>query len=152
VLVPAVALVLAARTAILPAPAAPLLAALGYAAALSVLWLNRAQQPWTAFMFVGLLLNAVVITANGGRMPLSVEALARVAHLAALPSGGGGDGYHMLAGPGTRFPGLGDVLPLGVAGRGLVLSPGDVALALGLAGFIQAGMRSQASGRTSARV
>jgi hypothetical protein len=39
------------------------------------------KNPWLDFVFVGVLLNAVVIFLNGGKMPVSVEAL----NLAELP-------------------------------------------------------------------
>ena len=82
----------------------------------------------------GLLLNAVVVLANGA-MPVSVEAAAR-AGVATGPIAGGDDARHELAGDGTRVRWLGDWVPAPWPLRPEVLSPGDVLLAAGLAQLV----------------
>jgi len=128
----AVTVVVLGRGSAFPAAAAPAAIAAGYVAALAVLWQNRGHR-WMLFIFAGLALNGLVIVLNGGRMPLSIDALTRVAQLAASPLLSGGDAYHVFVGPGTRLRARGDVLPVGFAGRGAVLSPGDVLLGIGYA-------------------
>lgn len=78
---------------------------------------------------IGALLNATVILANGGHMPVEPGAL-RLAGLEGQEAflRGAGDGLHVLAGEGTRLLLLGDWIPL--AGR--VVSPGDLVLAVAL--------------------
>ena len=48
---------------------------------------------------------------------------------------------YVLAGPHTRVTALGDTLSVRIGNAGMVLSPGDVVMALGLAGFVQGRMR-----------
>lgn len=107
-------LVLLTRAPLTPASAAPVIVGAGYLAALLALWLNR-DHPWIPAVFLGAALNAAAILANGGRMPV----------------------------PGTVLPPLsylGDILRVELAGRGAIMSPGDVFMAVGVAGFVQAVM------------
>jgi hypothetical protein len=124
-------LVLLARAPGTPAPVDQVLVSTGYLAALASLWLNR-HHGWLRLVLLGAALNAAAILANGGRMPVSAAALSRIAH-PLLPR-------HVLAGPGIPLSFLGDVLPAVISGVGVVLSPGDVFMAVGVAGFIQAAM------------
>lgn len=86
-------------------------------------WANR-HLPGISFVFTGALLNALAVLLHGG-MPVDPNALTRAGleryhdYLAQR-----GDGFHYLA---PAFP-LGDWIPL----PGRVLSPGDLAIALGL--------------------
>jgi hypothetical protein len=87
---------------------------------------NR-RVPGIALIFIGLVLNVVVITANGA-MPVSASA-ARNAGVEP-PGTGVGDVEHELLDDDTNLPWLGDVLSFsGIPG---VFSVGDVVLALGV--------------------
>ncbi|TMI80976.1 MAG: hypothetical protein E6H04_07590 [Bacillati bacterium ANGP1] len=116
------------------------LGAAGYLVALIALWQNRAE-PWVLVVFLGLALNSLALSLNGGRMPVSGEALSR----AGSPTGFGAETLltprYVLAGPHTRVTALGDTLSVRIGNAGMVLSPGDVVMALGLAGFVQGRMR-----------
>lgn len=94
------------------------------AALLAFLWRNR-LQPGLPLVFLGFLLNAVVILANGA-MPVSPAALEAVAGrpVALVP------GKHDLLRPGDPLPWLADVLPLPLLR--MVVSVGDVVLAAGV--------------------
>jgi hypothetical protein len=86
----------------------------------------------------GLLLNAVVVGANGA-MPVSIVAAyhARVP-IAAISAGT--DARHEIAGVGTALPWLGDVLPVPLPVRPEVVSAGDVLVVAGLAELVVLGM------------
>jgi hypothetical protein len=88
---------------------------------------------------LGLLLNALVVMANGA-MPVSVSAATRagtpIASIAA-----GNDPRHALAGSGTTLRELGDVVPVPLPLRPEVASPGDVLIAAGLGELLCLGMR-----------
>lgn len=129
----AVVPVLIARLVRLPPSIVRVLLAVGYMGALVVLWQNR-RLPWVLVVFVGLALNSLVMLLNGGRMPVTAQVLGSVAL-------GADDPHYVLAAPATRLASLGDVLPVRVGGLGAVLSPGDLLIALGLAGFVQRQMR-----------
>ena len=145
-LIAAVAMVLVARMPFLPAAAARVLQGAGYLAALAVLWQNRAR-PWTLPILLGLGLNTLVIALNGGRMPISAEALVRVTHVIDPAAASSGlDARHVIVGPGTPLAALGDILPLRAGAMGAVLSPGDLLMGVGLAGFVQAEMRVARAG------
>ncbi len=100
---------------------------------------NRGLGPSVWVATLGLALNATVIVANGGYMPVSAAALRAV---------GGVQGVHAiadarvftnthLAGPTTRLAPLSDVIPVRLAGgTGNVYSVGDVLLAAGIAALV----------------
>jgi hypothetical protein len=111
----------------------------GYLAALASLWLNR-HHGWLRVVLFGAALNAATILANGGRMPVSTAAFSRIAHPLLLAVHSRADPLHVLAGPGIPLSFLGDVLAVEISGVGVVLSPGDVLMAVGVAGFVQAAM------------
>jgi hypothetical protein len=138
----AVLLVLLARLPSLVPDAARVLGAAGYLTALIVLWQNRAQ-PWVIVIFLGLGLNSLVLSLNGGRMPVSGEALARIGHPAGVGAANWPTSRHVLAGPNTRLAVLGDTLSARIGSAGVVASPGDLAMALGIAGFVQSRMRDE---------
>jgi len=108
---------------------------LSYALLLAFVVLNR-RYPEILVMGVGLVLNLVVIAANGGYMPASAIALTR----AGLPEVATAlrEGLHhantVLMGEATRLNFLGDFLylPAGVP-LATAFSIGDVVLGLGLA-------------------
>ncbi|MGZ4131534.1 MAG: DUF5317 domain-containing protein [Actinomycetota bacterium] len=69
------------------------------------------EQPGVLLIGAGLLLNALVITVNGG-MPISRQAIVRSGQEETLPDlvAGGGGAKHHLADDGTRLLLLGDVI------------------------------------------
>jgi uncharacterized protein DUF5317 len=142
-LVLAVASVTAARAALVPVGTARVLVILGYLLALIGLAANL-TLPWLWLALAGAALNAIVIAANAGRMPVSGAVIRVISR--SLIFGGATGPFYVLAGPRTALAPLGDTLPLVVGGVGVVLSPGDLLLALGIAATLQAGMLS---GRTS---
>jgi hypothetical protein len=93
----------------------------------------------TGLVALGLLANAVVVTANGA-MPVSPQAADRagVGVLETLV----GDQRHELEGPRTRLRALGDVVPVPLPLRPEVVSPGDVLVAAGLGQLVVLGMRT----------
>lgn len=118
---------------------------------LALLAVANRHLPGAALLIAGTVANALVIMANGGRMPVSEWAV-RVA-------AGGADRAtaltllrmedsltHQLLGPETRFPWLADIIPLP---RPFpfpsVASAGDVVLAIGLMWLILAAMGKRAS-------
>jgi hypothetical protein len=137
----ALAMVLLARAPVTAPAVGRALQAFGYLAAVAVLWQNR-SHPWALVILVGLGLNALVLTLNTGRMPVSERALAGVTRVIDAQAAADLDARHFIVGPGTRLPQLGDVVAVGAWGIGVVLSPGDVVLAIGLAGFVQGEMRA----------
>jgi hypothetical protein len=92
---------------------------------------NR-SLPGMWFIVAGVVLNTVVIGANG-RMPLS--SWAREHSGATLNTSlSSGTDYYEPAGPDTVLPMLGDVIP--IAGVHQVASPGDLLLAVGVERFL----------------
>jgi Family of unknown function (DUF5317) len=88
---------------------------------------------------LGLLLNALVVVANG-TMPVSIGAAAR-AGVPLHEIASGDDPRHAIAGPDTTWPRLGDVIPVPLPLRPEVVSPGDLLVAAGLAELVLLGMR-----------
>jgi hypothetical protein len=87
---------------------------------------------------LGLVANALVVAVNAA-MPVSIVAAQR----AGVPIGdiaAGRDARHEVAGTGTRWRPLGDVIPVPLPVRPEVVSPGDVLVASGLAELIVVGM------------
>lgn len=133
----------AAGGEVLGVPASWGLAA-SYVCLLVAVLLNR-RLPGMALLAAGTVLNLAVIFANGGRMPVSGEALA------ALGAGGaiarlaeGADPVHSLITPDTRLPFLADVLYLPpLVPLKEMFSAGDVLIGLAIAHLVQAGMRSR---------
>jgi hypothetical protein len=89
--------------------------------------------PGMPVLLVGLFANLLVIGLNGGRMPVTMPALAATnqpALVAVIEANE--DPGHALANPNTRLTWLADWIPLNPLNRN-VFSPGDVLAALGLA-------------------
>lgn len=84
----------------------------------------------------GLLLNALVVTVNGG-MPVSAAAAARAG---ADPAAVLADARHVPAGAGTALRALADVIPVPLPLRPEVDSAGDVLVAAGLAQLLATAM------------
>ncbi len=142
----AVAMALLALAAPLPETVARILQGSGYLLALVVLWQNR-SRPWSLPILVGLGLNTVVIWLNGGRMPIGPDALARLSRGIDLAGAAGSlDTRHALAGPSTRLAVLGDTIAVSVGRVGVIASPGDLLMALGLGGFVQGQMARARAG------
>lgn len=136
-LVLAVAAVTAARVSVVPFNFARRLVIGGYVLAVAGLAANL-RLPWLWLALAGAVLNTAVIAANGGRMPVSAQVIREVS--ARLVLSGATGPFYVLAGPRTALAPLGDTLPLVAGGVGVILSPGDVLLALGVVGTVQAGM------------
>jgi len=130
----------------LPQAAVParLLVAAGYLAALGMLWINR-DRPWLPLVLIGTALNAAVIVANGGRMPVARDAIERAGRTVGPALLAGADPRHVLAAPGSPLGVLGDRWAFHAGGFGVVLSAGDVLLAVGIAGFVQGAMHDRTS-------
>jgi hypothetical protein len=109
----------------------------------AVIVANRAL-PGLALVGVGLLLNAVVYTANGGFMPVSENALLAIGNSASLDAMRSGEriqkAFLMRAESPLWF--LGDVLPFSPFGK--VYSVGDVIAAFGALVVVVQGMGSKA--------
>jgi hypothetical protein len=105
----------------------------------SIAWLNR-RSPGMAILGSGLLLNFVVIAANGG-MPVFGEAIAVLkagVQTAVIPPT---DFVHVLGTAATHVPWLADVIPLpGPSWLLAIASPGDLLLSAGIVAFLGAAM------------
>ena len=97
--------------------------------------LNRAE-PGMLLIAAGLLLNGVVIAANGG-MPVSADAAIAVGGSIAGATPQPSDFSHVLLSASTRLVWLADVLPSpGPRGLAALMSPGDVVLFAGIVAYI----------------
>ena len=85
----------------------------------------------------GVISNLIVIVANRGRMPVSLETWRATGGDVGLLIRKGFDDNNVLAGPGTHFSWLGDVfaLPSSVPFAAAV-SVGDIAIVLGMVAFV----------------
>ena len=96
-------------------------------------WQNRhLRSIWLAAF--GLLLNTIVIWANGGQMPVSAQALKDAGledFLRFMQNSS--DAVHNLIGPHTKLWFLSDVIPLPFLKK--VISPGDAFVILGVIFF-----------------
>ncbi|WP_175640232.1 DUF5317 domain-containing protein [Metabacillus schmidteae] len=105
-----------------------------YVIGLIFLWINRFHAHFK-FIFVGVLLNFIVMAVNGGRMPVSEEAalLLDPYYLDTLKNSL--YAKHTLATDSTIFAFLGDIIPLRPPyPREQVISIGDVVMNIG--GFL----------------
>ncbi|RTH38600.1 hypothetical protein CSW37_04025 [Thermus scotoductus] len=89
-------------------------------------------------VLLGFFLNTLVIFANGGHMPVSLETLRR----AGIEGWeellrNKGDAVHTLLDESTRLPFLGDVIPLPPLRK--AASPGDLFILAGIAGVVVEG-------------
>ncbi|NGQ94907.1 DUF5317 domain-containing protein [Brevibacillus sp. SYP-B805] len=109
---------------------------LSYALLSYCCWLNR-RLPGFLLFGIGMALNFIVITANGGRMPVSVDALQWAGLSSYIPLLQEGITKHQAMTDATRLPLLGDIIPLRppfVFSR-MVVSVGDVAATCGISWF-----------------
>ncbi len=114
---------------------------LSYVLAVWVLWDNR-RLPGMHVFAVGVLLNLLVIAANGG-MPVCPEALAATGQQDAIEFfHSGTQVIHQLMQPDTALAFLGDHLTTpSWFWRPTVYSPGDAVMIMGLLWMVPAGMR-----------
>jgi hypothetical protein len=120
-----------------------------YAIGLIFLWLNR-HHPGFMVIFIGVLLNFIVMSLNGGRMPVSIEAAQFLGreYIDALKAGI--YGKHEAITESTLLPFLGDIIPLSPPyPRQQVISIGDVVMNVGAFIFIQHLMMSEHNEKSS---
>lgn len=101
--------------------------------------LNR-SKPGMGIAGLGVLMNFIVIAANGG-MPVLAEAAEVASGFAVSAPDLSGSFKHVLLGETSRITFLADVIPLRLAGIGEVISLGDIFLALGLGVFLEHELR-----------
>jgi hypothetical protein len=101
--------------------------------------LGNLHVPGVPLVTLGLAANALVVTLNGA-MPVSIVAALR-AGVPITDIAAGFDARHDIAGEGTTWRWLGDVVPLPLPVRPEVVSPGDVLVASGLGELVVMGMR-----------
>ena len=111
--------------------AAGLVASAACALLFCALNLRTAGVPLVA---LGLMLNAAVVARNGA-MPVSIFGASR-AGVSTLSIATGSDPRHTIAGVGSSWRSLGDVIPVPLPLAPEVVSPGDVLVAAGLAEFV----------------
>jgi hypothetical protein len=117
---------------------------------LAIAWLNRRASGMTV-LGAGLLMNLLVIAANGG-MPVSGSAVAMISTAARAGAIPATDFIHVLGTAGTRLPWLADVMPLsGPQGLRLVASPGDLLLYVGIVAFL-GGAQTMQSGPSNSPI
>jgi len=103
---------------------------------------NR-RIPGLFLLFVGLALNAAVISVNHGRMPVSTAAISSAG---LVRDDVESSRHHLVAGDGTRLRALDDKIPFPFWGTPTALSAGDVLIASGVALF--AGLAPVRANRT----
>lgn len=108
-----------------------------YVIGLFFLWVNR-QHAGFVLIFIGVLLNFIVMAANGGRMPVSSEAASVLDPFFVQALQEGIYGKHQLLTDKTWFAFLGDIIPItNPYPRDQVISIGDVIMNIGIFFFIQ---------------
>jgi len=122
-------------------PLLGVLSALSWLTVAFYAWVNRAV-PGAALIAVGLAANGLVLLLNGA-VPVSADAATRAG---AEPIAVVGSAGREPMGPDTLLPWLGKTVPVAFPPRPEVVSPGDVALAAGLAVIAGLGM-TRTSGR-----
>jgi hypothetical protein len=115
-----------------------------FAMVLAGLWLNR-RLPGVWVVAIGVLLNSLVIAANGGSMPVDRELAVRAGNTRLVEMlDSPAYAKHAAVGPGTRLRPLADVLPLPVLiPRPRFFCPGsvgDVFVTVGACWLMLAGM------------
>lgn len=108
---------------------------LSYLCIIVFLILNRRRWLAAVLTGVGTLCNLLVIVCNNFRMPVSQKALVMYPGMTAEAVYAKKANY-FIAGSGTKFYYLGDVIPVPVPLVGGFISVGDILLGLGIACFI----------------
>ena len=104
-----------------------------YVVLIVFVWLNR-RLPAAPLILIGLVLNVVVITANGG-MPVSALAIETAgARGEGLLAGIEGTKHHLMSSDDVLTP-LADVIPIPPP-AGVILSVGDLFIYAGVAAFV----------------
>ena len=104
-----------------------------YALLFAFLLLNHERVLWPLFAFFGSMMNLLVISLNGGCMPVSASLLGESGERLALLKENQIYAY-TLTDTTTRLPFLGDVIRLGPAGISIgFASVGDIILCIGVA-------------------
>lgn len=116
-------------------PLLPALVPLSWAVLGYYAWVNRAING-AALIAVGLVANAFVMLINGAT-PVSVDSAVRAGADPAVMSS---TDNHQAIGPDTRLPWLGKVVPVAFPPRPEVVTPGDIAIAAGLAVAVGMGL------------
>lgn len=100
-------------------------------------YLNRHLEGFKCFLF-GLVLNGIVITVNGGRMPVSAQGLSSIGLEEDIQVLSDGYKKHELVGGETLLPFLADVIPLQFpfVFMSIVVSIGDLIMTAGICLFI----------------
>ena len=108
-----------------------------YVIGLYFLWLNRNLQGFL-LIFVGVLLNFIVMAINGGRMPVSLEAAQILDPMYVEALKHGVYAKHTALVETTKLGFLGDVIPFSIPFRSnQVISIGDIFMNIGVFLFIQ---------------
>lgn len=126
------------------APLLPTLVGLSWALLGYYAWVNRSIHGAT-LVALGLAANAAVMLTNGG-MPVSADAAVRAGVDPAVVVS---EGQHELTGDDTRLAWLGKVVPVAFPPRPEVVTPGDVAVAAGLALAVAMGLTGRVPARRS---
>ena len=130
--------VLAVLTGLLWEPLLAILSGLSWLTVAFYAWVNRAVQG-AALIAAGLAANGLVLVLNAA-MPVSVSAVERAG---AEPSAILEPAERAPLGPDTLLPWLGKTVPVAFPPRPEVVTPGDVAVAAGLALAVAVGMRGR---------
>lgn len=101
--------------------------------------LNR-SKPGMGIAGIGVLMNFIVIAANGG-MPVLAEAAEAASGFTVSSPDLSGTFKHVLLDETSRLTFFADVIPLRLIGVGEVVSLGDIFLALGLGVFLEQELR-----------
>ncbi len=107
--------------------------AVSAASALVFCFANR-RVAGVPLVALGLVLNAAVVARNSA-MPVSIAAASR-AGVSTLTIATGNDPRHTIAGRGSHWRALGDVIPVPLPAEPEVVSAGDVLVAAGLGEFL----------------
>lgn len=115
----------------------PLLIVGSYFILIYGIWKNHELPGFKLFGF-GTLLNLIVIIVNGGRMPVSTEALKSSGLASYIPRLMEGTTKHQIVTNETNLWFLADIIPLRppFVFSSSVISMGDIAITLGIAWFI----------------
>ncbi|MGE5560201.1 MAG: DUF5317 domain-containing protein [Chloroflexota bacterium] len=106
---------------------------------LTVMLLANLRLVGAPVIIAGMVLNVIPIAANGGRMPVSGAAMARIGLAELIPTIAPGMSYdHVIIDSSTRFGFLGDIIPQPwPPNLANVFSIGDLVLGVGLFLIIQ---------------
>ncbi len=108
------------------------------------IWANRKIEGFT-LIGLGILLNFIVIMANGGRMPVSSDAIDFIGLSHLIPTMEEGLSKHVLMDSSTHFSWLGDIFPLKppYSFKRVVVSIGDILVTVGVARFVYIRMKKE---------